>query len=62
MFTGKAGCRFVDETDWAQIIVQMNLDSTYANGLVKFTPAGLNFINVLRTAFTLVDPKSVKRY
>ncbi len=23
---------------------------------------GLNFINVLRTAFTLVDPKSVKRY
>jgi len=24
--------------------------------------SGLNFINVLRTAFTLVDPKSVKRY
>ncbi len=27
--------------------------------LVKWTP-GLNFINVLCTAFTLVDPKSVK--
>jgi len=27
--------------------------------LMKLTP-GLNFINVLRTAFTLVDPKSVK--
>ncbi len=24
--------------------------------------SGLNFINVLHTAFTLVDPKSVKRY
>ncbi len=23
--------------------------------------SGLNFINVLRTAFTLVDPKSVKK-
>jgi hypothetical protein len=29
--------------------------------LAKLTP-GLNFINVLRTAFTLADPKSVKRY
>jgi len=29
--------------------------------LVKLTP-GVNFINVLRTAFTLVGPKSVKRY
>jgi len=29
--------------------------------LIKLTP-GLNFINVLLTAFTLVDPKSVKRY
>jgi len=28
--------------------------------LVKLTP-GLNFINVLHTAFTLVDPKSVKK-
>jgi len=28
--------------------------------LVKLTP-GLNFINVLRTAFTLVDPKSIKK-
>ncbi len=27
--------------------------------LMKLTP-GFNFINVLRTAFTLVDPKSVK--
>ena len=26
---------------------------------MKLTP-GLNFINILRTAFTLVDPKSVK--
>ncbi len=25
-------------------------------------PTGLNFINVLCTSFTLVDPKSVKRY
>jgi len=25
-----------------------------------FISPGLNFINVLRTAFTLVDPKSVK--
>jgi len=36
----------------------------YVNSiLVDFsgTP-GLNFINVLRTAFTLVDPKSVKRH
>ncbi len=24
--------------------------------------SGVNFINVLRTAFTLVGPKSVKRY
>ncbi len=24
-------------------------------------PSGFNFINVLRTAFTLVDPKSVKK-
>ncbi len=29
--------------------------------LMKLT-AGLNFINVLSTAFTSVDPKSVKRY
>ena len=29
--------------------------------LVKSTP-GLNFINVLRTAFTHVDPECVKRY
>ncbi len=28
--------------------------------LVKLIP-GLNFINILRTAFTLVDPKSIKR-
>ena len=27
--------------------------------LVKSTP-GLNFINILRTAFTLVDPQSIK--
>jgi len=26
------------------------------------TATGVNFINVLRTAFTLVDPESVKRY
>ncbi len=25
-------------------------------------PSGLNFINILPTAFTGVDPKSVKRY
>ncbi len=29
--------------------------------LVKLTP-GLNFTNVLSTAFTLADPESVKRY
>jgi hypothetical protein len=29
--------------------------------LMKLTP-GLIFINILRTAFTLVDAKSVKRY
>jgi hypothetical protein len=29
--------------------------------LMKLTP-GLNFINVLRTGFTLADPESVKRY
>jgi len=29
--------------------------------LMKLTPY-VNFINVLRTAFTLVDPESVKRY
>ncbi len=28
--------------------------------LMKLTP-GLNFINVLRTAFTLIDPKRVKK-
>jgi len=28
--------------------------------LMKLTPAGLNFINVLRTAFTHVAPQSVK--
>jgi len=28
--------------------------------LMKLTP-GLNFINDLHTAFTLVDPKSIKR-
>jgi len=27
-----------------------------------FLSPGLNFINVLRTAFTRADPKSVKRY
>ena len=26
------------------------------------TSPGVNFTNVLRTAFTLVDPESVKRY
>ncbi len=31
------------------------------NMIVKSTP-GLNFINVLCTAFTLADPESVKRY
>ncbi len=39
--------------------------STCANAacimLVKLTP-GLNFTNVLSTAFTLADPESVKRY
>ncbi len=29
--------------------------------LMKLTP-GLNFINVLHIAFTLVDPRSIKRY
>ncbi len=29
--------------------------------LMKLTP-GVNFINVLCTAFTCADPKSVKRY
>jgi len=29
--------------------------------LMNFTP-GVDFTNVLRTAFTLVDPKSVKRH
>ncbi len=29
--------------------------------LMKLSP-GVDFINVIRTAFTLVDPKSVKRY
>ncbi len=29
--------------------------------LMKLTP-GVDFINVLHTAFTLVDPKSIKRY
>jgi len=28
---------------------------------VKLTPAGVNFINVLRAAFTLADPKSAKK-
>jgi hypothetical protein len=28
----------------------------------KYTRSGLNFINVLHTAFMLADPKSVKRY
>jgi len=27
VFTGKVGCRFVGETDWAQIIAPVNLDS-----------------------------------
>jgi len=27
-----------------------------------FSSAGVNFTNVLLAAFTLVDPKSVKRY
>jgi len=30
--------------------------------MVTFEPTGLNFINVLRTAFMLAYPKSVKRY
>ncbi len=30
--------------------------------LIKYLTSGLNFINILSTAFTLVDPKSVKRH
>ena len=32
----------------------------YAPGIVAHKCAGVNFANVLRTAFMLVDPKSVK--
>jgi len=31
------------------------------NMLVKFTPAGLNFINILQAAFTLADPESARK-
>jgi len=31
------------------------------NMLVKFTP-GLNFMNILGTAFTRADPESIKRF
>jgi len=31
------------------------------NMLMKLTP-GVNFINILQTAFTLADPKSAKRH
>jgi len=34
--------------------------SSYVNAALP--KSGVNFINVLRTTFTLVDPKSVKRY
>ncbi len=30
--------------------------------MVKLNPGGLNYINILRTAFKRVDPESVKRY
>jgi len=37
---------------WCQMLFRDGLQKT----------GGLNFINILRTAFTLVDPKSVKKY
>jgi len=44
-------------------VIFVLLGSTYvkttSKTLMIFTP-GVNFINVLRTAFALVDPKSVK--
>jgi len=33
----------------------------FVERFAKWTPR-VNFINILRTAFTLVDPKSVKKY
>ncbi len=41
------------------IRVADNSDNQVASAAYKLSP-GVNFINILRTAFMLIDPKSVK--
>jgi len=51
----KAVCKHVDDIDhWCQLFVLC------ANGLVKLT-LGVDFTNILRTAFTFEDPNSAKK-
>jgi len=58
LWTRRVGHRFVGETEWCKRRTTSAF-ALCASGLVKLTP-GVNFINVLRTVFTLVDPESVK--
>ncbi len=38
-----------------------NIGAKAAHKMLAKLPPGVNFINILRTALTLIDPKSVKR-
>jgi hypothetical protein len=40
----------------------MEKRKTDSKNVVKSLNPGLNFINIIRTAFAPADPKSVKRY
>ncbi len=40
--------------------IDLSQSTTMAENGASYSPSGVNFINVLYTAFTLVDPESVK--
>jgi hypothetical protein len=42
-------------------MINFFLSPEASRNIGKFTP-GVNFTNILRTAFALADPKGVKRY
>jgi len=47
---------------WQYLLVVSSQTQRYVKLIECVTAAGVNFINILCTAFTLVDPESVKRY
>ncbi len=68
-FVKKVFCTISPVKVWLRNFFWKNIGAKAARTMLVKLIAGLNFINVLRTAFVLlrtafvlVDPKSVKRY